>query len=155
MFAETHTLSSISDFSPVQLLYRMFICLLTPLTVRAKQLWLHSNNNTERVCVCVHAGIHCWVCVKSWGVCLLCWEPHLHTLTCVQSRSSVQFKLTQLLRSWDWLLMDISQPNISFVLNMIIKSKARKHCLKGLNVIGQIPPTCRLFTMMRIKVQCW
>ena len=79
--------------------------------------WLHSpcapsdrgwlpTTTTPSVCVCVcvcvcvsvHAGIRGWVCVcvKSWGVCLQCWEPHLHTLTCVQSLSSAQFRLTQL-----------------------------------------------------------
>lgn len=63
------------------------------------------------VCMCTHTlanmdGCLC-VCVKSWGVCLQCWEPHLHTLTCVQSLSSVQTDsalLAFLIPSFEWIL---------------------------------------------------
>lgn len=63
------------------------------------------------VCMCTHTlanmdGCLC-VCVKSWGVCLQCWEPHLHTLTCVQSLSSVQTDsalLAFLISSFEWIL---------------------------------------------------
>jgi len=139
----THTQSSLSYFSP---------CSPTPL----QNVYL-SSDSTHRVCratvapfqqqqclcvcVCVCARILAYmdgcvfVCVKSWGVCLQCWELHLHTLTCVQSLSSVQFKLTQLSwRSSDWLRVDFCQPNVSFALNLIIDSVARKHSLKSLSV---------------------
>lgn len=52
--------------------------------------------------------------------------------------------------------MDLGQPNVSFVLNLIIDSKARKHSLKNVYVESDtvlakfrlsaaVPPTCRFF----------
>lgn len=79
----------------------------------------------EFVCECVWVYELAYMgCVKSWGVCLQCWEPHLHTH---MYRVPVQFRLTQL--SWRFsyrLLMDRSQTNVSFTLNLIIDSEERK-----------------------------
>lgn len=150
----------------VPLLHRMFICLLTPLTVCAEQLWLLSNNNSVCVWECVYTGIHKSVCVKSWGVCLQCWEPHLHTLTCVQTLNSVGFKLTQL--SWcssDRLREGFCQANVSFALNLIIDFEAGKQVLKyssggtwlhvcQTQVCLHLCPTCCVFTNLGQTVIC-
>lgn len=68
----------------------MFICLLTPLTVRAKRLWLLSNNNTESVCVCVRmrAYIAEHVCLELRGLFTVLRATLTLTNMCTESQFS-------------------------------------------------------------------
>lgn len=74
----------------------MFICLLTPLTVCAKRLWLLSNNNTEsvcaraRVCVCVYmlAYIAEHVCLELRGLFTVLRATLTLTNMCTESQLS-------------------------------------------------------------------
>lgn len=75
----THIQGSLSYFSPAPLLYRMFICLLTPLTVCAERPWLPSNNNTKCVCVCVYMLAHMDGCLLRAEGFVYSVESHTYT----------------------------------------------------------------------------